>query len=66
MRDSPPSGAAAEPRCSFCSSPRARVRALIAGPGRFIFDACVQMMLEETAEATPPGAVCSLSLQPQP
>jgi ClpX C4-type zinc finger len=36
----------ADPRCSFCGKPRAAVRRLIAGPGVYICDRCVDLCVE--------------------
>jgi hypothetical protein len=43
-KDAPAAGSdvkSAEPSCSFCSKPRAEVRALIAGPASHICDECI-------------------------
>ena len=42
-----------EPLCSFCGKTRRQVRSLIAGPGVYICDECVEMMAEIIQEELP-------------
>ena len=44
-----------EPLCSFCGKTRRQVRSLIAGPGVYICDECVEMMAEIIQEELPPS-----------
>lgn len=37
-------------RCSFCGKPRDRVRKIIAGPGVYICNECVELCVEIMAE----------------
>jgi hypothetical protein len=43
---------AAEMRCSFCGLPHTDVAKLIAGPGIYICDGCVNLCVDILAEAT--------------
>jgi ATP-dependent protease Clp ATPase subunit len=43
-------------RCSFCGKPKDKVRKLIAGPGVYICDQCVELCTEILNETTPPTA----------
>ena len=45
-----------EMRCSFCGKLYADVTKLIAGPGVYICDGCVNLCLDVLAEATEVGA----------
>lgn len=55
-RSRPPAG---EPRCSFCGKRRRDVRKIIAGPGVFICDQCVQLCNEVLVEDRPTLFVAS-------
>lgn len=42
--------------CSFCGKPSSKVQKLVAGPGVFICDECIQLsqtIIDETADSTP-------------
>jgi len=43
-------------RCSFCFKPQTEVQKLVAGPGVFICDACVDLCVPIMAQATTPLA----------
>ena len=43
-------------RCSFCSKPQAEVRKLIAGPGVYICDQCVDLCVDIIAEELSGGS----------
>ena len=38
-------------RCSFCGKPQSQVRRLVAGPGVYICDECVEMCMDIVADA---------------
>lgn len=44
---------APEPHCSFCGKSQADVLQIIAGPGAFICNECVQMCVEIVATQNP-------------
>src|SRR5229473_2754535 len=44
------------PRCSFCGKSRNQVKKLVAGPGVFICNECVQLCNEVINEAGPPDS----------
>jgi ClpX C4-type zinc finger len=46
-------GSAGEPVCSFCGKSQAQVKTLIAGPGVYICDVCVEMMSEIVEDDAP-------------
>lgn len=50
-------GVGSEPMCSFCGKTQRQARKLIAGPGVYICDECVEMMVEIIQEDVepPPG-----------
>jgi hypothetical protein len=48
------SGVHSEPMCSFCGKSQSRLKKLIAGPGVYICDECVEMMVEIIQEDAPP------------
>jgi hypothetical protein len=48
------SGVHSEPMCSFCGKTQRQVEKLIAGPGVYICDECVEMMVEIIQEDAPP------------
>lgn len=62
-----------EVRCSFCGKPKDRVQKLIAGPGVFICDECVDLcndILKEppparTSQVMPPAAEWVASTTPK-
>ncbi len=46
-------GTHSEPQCSFCGRTQHQVKKLIAGPGVYICDECVEMMTEIIQEDSP-------------
>lgn len=48
-------------QCNFCGNQQARVKRLIAGPGVYICDECVQLCVEILDEEFPGGAWCTPS-----
>jgi hypothetical protein len=48
------SGVHPEPMCSFCGQTQRQAKKLIAGPGVYICDECVEMMVEIIQEEAPP------------
>jgi hypothetical protein len=52
---------AALARCSFCSKPNTEVATLIAGPGVFICDECVQLAGDVIAQKSGPGPVAQVA-----
>src|SRR5881396_1439891 len=44
------------PQCSFCGKSQNQVKKLVAGPGVFICDECVQLCNEVINEAAPPDS----------
>ena len=56
--DTAPGPAAPEVNCSFCTKPSSAVAKVIAGPGVYICNECVQLcndILVEEQQASPPG-----------
>jgi ClpX C4-type zinc finger len=47
-------GAHSEPVCSFCGKTQRQVKSLIAGPGVYICDECVELAVEIIQEDAPP------------
>jgi hypothetical protein len=57
--DTAPGTAAIQVNCSFCAKPSTAVAKVIAGPGVYICNECIQLcndiLAEEQAESSPPG-----------
>jgi hypothetical protein len=57
--DTAPGPAALEVTCSFCAKPSSAVAKVIAGPGVYICNECVQLcndiLVEEQQASSPPG-----------
>lgn len=50
-------------RCSFCGKPQSQVRRLVAGPGVYICDECVEMCMDIVSDAIRESEVTTGSIQ---
>lgn len=50
-------------RCSFCGKPQSQVRRLVAGPGVYICDECVEMCMDIVADAVRESETTTESVQ---